>query len=97
MAKGKGGNPKWKKGIPSPNPSGRPKEDPEIRALCKAHSQEAIETAISIMRDKAAKETDRIKCVEIILERAYGKPIQPTKDLGQGESYAEFLKSLNGA
>lgn len=84
---------KFQKGK-SGNPGGRPKLDPEIKSLCQRHSVEAIKTAISIYQNEDKKDSDRIRCIEIILDRAWGKPIQPNKDLGQGESYDEFLRKL---
>jgi len=66
------------------NPSGRPKADPELVALCKSHTKEAIENLVSIMRN-SIKDENRLKAIEMILDRAYGKPISIEVDPGSGE------------
>jgi len=55
MARAKGSGPtstSLKKGE-SGNPAGRPKVDPELKGIAKAHSIEATEKIIAIMRDLA--------------------------------------------
>lgn len=64
------------KGV-SGNPSGRPLMDKVVREFAGAHSIEAVETVIKIMRDpKVAKET-RLAAARTILDRAVGKAAQP--------------------
>lgn len=66
----------------SGNPSGRPKLPPEIKEMARAASIEAIERAIYWMRsdDSAAS----LKAIQLITERAYGKPAQPVDGDGEG-------------
>jgi len=78
----------------SGNPGGRPKQIAGIRELCQQFSIEAIEILMGIVHDPKSKDSDRIRCIEIILDRGYGKPLQPNRDLGQGESWAEFWRSV---
>ena len=69
------GNPAWMKGQ-SGNPKGRPKIPEDVRTLARAHTREAIETHIEIMRDKDAPPAARGASANAILDRAYGKPAQ---------------------
>ena len=58
----------------SGNPSGRPKEDPEVKALAKQHCTEAIERLVQIMRGDDARVA--VAACNAILDRGLGKPIQ---------------------
>jgi len=60
----------------SGNPSGRPKQPKEFKDLVKANTVPALEAVISIMNNKNAKESDRLKAAEIVIDRAYGKATQ---------------------
>ncbi len=63
----------------SGNPKGRPKDTPEqkeLKARCKELSNDAVEVLASILKDKGAKESDRIRAAEAILNRGYGMPKQ---------------------
>lgn len=55
---------------------GRPKIPDDIKEMCKALTPKAIETAKTIMLDEEAKDADRLRAAEIILDRGYGKPAQ---------------------
>lgn len=68
--KGVGG---FKKGV-SGNKSGRPKEDPEFKALCRQHSIEAVQTWLKWMRSDDGSAS--IKAAQLIAEHAHGKPTQ---------------------
>lgn len=68
------GNPTWRKGGPSPNPGGRPAIVAELRELAREHTSEAIETLISVMRDKSAPPASRVTAAREVLDRGYGRP-----------------------
>lgn len=74
------GNPNWAKGR-SGNPSGRRKTDPEQKALLQKLSYEALDVVVAIMRDKA--HADRFKAATVIMDRAWGKPVQAMEHSGQ--------------
>lgn len=71
----------FQKGV-SGNPKGRPKDSPqlqEIKALCQQHAPLAIKRAVDILKNKKAKYGDWLKAGDMILDRAYGKPLQEVK------------------
>src|SRR5262245_11914131 len=64
----------WFKPHQSGNPGGMSKETIELRKAARAHTVEALEVILSIMRDsKAAKQT-RLMAAETILNRGHGRP-----------------------
>lgn len=68
-------------GVPFPkgksgNPGGRPKMPVELKEACKAFTPEGIEILISIAQNTKARDGDRIRAIECILDRGYGKPQQ---------------------
>lgn len=66
---------KWKKGDPSPNPKGRPRNGTG-RAEFIEWAGVARATLVQIMLNKNAKSSARVKAASIILDRAYGKVTQ---------------------
>jgi hypothetical protein len=62
----------------SGNPAGRPKGDIELRRAARERTAEALETLINIMRNKSAPTAARVSAAQAILDRGWGKPIQPT-------------------
>lgn len=64
------------------NPGGRPRIPEDIKILARAASKEAIETLISIMGKEDAKDSDRLKASELILNRAWGTPAQSVEVSG---------------
>jgi len=58
----------------SGNAGGRPKVLESIRELARAHTDEAINVAVAIMRDPTSPEATRLKAVELVLDRGWGKP-----------------------
>jgi hypothetical protein len=82
-----------------PNPGGLPKgarrRDAlealrELRTLARDHAPKAIETAVAILEDDAARPGDRLKAGQIILEWAFGKPENATEIQGEPRDYAEL-------
>ena len=65
FVKGKSGNPSGRKMIPA-----------EVKEAFRAHTMEAKDTLLEIMRDKKAKSGDRVRASEVILNRAWGTPEQ---------------------
>ena len=61
------------------NPGGRPKKTPQeldLIAACKAKTPEAL-TVIADIMTNGEKEQTRLAAALSIIERAYGKPVQP--------------------
>lgn len=61
----------------SGNPSGRPKVAHELASAFQAHGLEALEVLLAVMRNRKARGQDRIRAAEVILERGFGKALQP--------------------
>lgn len=61
------------------NPGGRPKKTPQeldLIAACKSKTPEALDVIMEIMVN-GEKEQTRLTAALSIIERAYGKPVQP--------------------
>lgn len=65
----------------SGNPSGRPKVLEEFKNLCRKNSVDALTEVIKILKNEKSKNSDKLKAAEMILDRAYGKPIQEVKGM----------------
>jgi len=84
----------------SGNPAGRPKqtqEEKDALAMIRALAPEAAECLKNILHDKSARADTKLRAVEIILERTYGKP--NTVDINIENRNApiyELLKKLDG-
>lgn len=63
------------------NPSGRPKIDPDAKAMLKAATPAAVKLLVDTLNDEAEKTETRVRCAETVLDRVYGKANQPI-DLG---------------
>lgn len=79
----------------SGNPSGRPKKEKEeldLIAACRAKVPDALRVIESIMND-GQNERNRITAAVHIIERAYGKAVQPTDNLHSGaiDSHIELI------
>lgn len=76
----------------SGNPGGRPKMPEEFKELAKKYSLPALKVAISIMENPKEKASDRLRAVELIQDRAYGKPKQ---DVGiEGDMTFTIIKPV---
>lgn len=58
----------------SGNPSGRPKENNEVKALARANAPQAMQRLIDIMTNGEPKLA--LQAANAVLDRAYGKPVQ---------------------
>lgn len=68
----------------SGNPSGRPKENAEVKALARQHAAAAIETLAAIMGDTGMPPASRVTAAQALLDRGYGKPVQEVSGPGGG-------------
>lgn len=58
-----------------PNAGRKPKdEENRIRDLMQPYSLDAIECLANIIKDKTAKNSDRISASKLVIEYTYGKP-----------------------
>ena len=48
----------------------------ELKEAFRDYSMDALNTLVTILKDEEAKNSDRIRAAEIILERGWGKPEQ---------------------
>jgi len=82
----------FKKGK-SGNPSGRPKEDVEVRSAARLHGIEAIDKLVELMNGDDLRIS--VAAAQAILDRGYGKPSQ-TMDLKVSEkTHEEYLAELD--
>ena len=58
----------------SGNPTGRPKQDPELKALAKAYTQEAVARLGHWLKSDNAKAS--VMAAQVLLDRGYGKAPQ---------------------
>jgi hypothetical protein len=68
----------------SGNPSGRPKQDVKLRDLARAHTSDAIATLVEVMKDVKAPPSARVSAANSVLDRGFGKPVQPVDGDGEG-------------
>ena len=69
----------------SGNPGGRPKQLAEVRDLARQHTDEAIETLATIMRNEKAPPAARVSAAESILSRGWGKAPQEIRTTTETE------------
>lgn len=89
------GNPNWRKGV-SGNPGGRPKVVAEVRELAREHTEQALNTLVTIMGDEKANHSARVAAATQILDRGYGRAPQSLTVKGNVETHIiALLKSLD--
>lgn len=60
----------------SGNPGGRPRGLTELRLAARAHTMEALNILVSLMRSKRVSASSRVRAINALLDRAWGKPVQ---------------------
>lgn len=79
----------------SGNPSGRPKQTQEQKdalAMIKELAPVAVDRLGEILRDKHTKPETLLRAIEMVLDRAYGKPV--TQEAPTDSARNELLLSL---
>lgn len=80
----------------SGNPSGRPKQDPELKEIAKAQTPAAIRTLVEVMKSKKAPAAARVAAAQAVLDRGHGKPHQSTSNELTGKDGADLFEKLKG-
>jgi len=60
----------------SGNPNGRPKDDPEVKAILRAHSKKMVRRLVKLT--ESDDENVALKAILAAFDRLYGKPVQPS-------------------
>jgi hypothetical protein len=68
----------------SGNPSGRPKIPQEVRDLARAHTETAIRALVEVCNNPKGAPAARVSAATALLDRAWGKPVQPVDGDGEG-------------
>ena len=67
-------NGRFRRGAPSPNPGGRPKQLGDVTALARTHSASAIAVLAEIMGDVTEPAMARVAAARTMLDRGWGRP-----------------------
>ena len=84
----------WRPGCASPNPGGRPKALHSVQELAQQYTEQAIETLAEIMNNEDAPASARLSAAEALLNRGWGRPVQPTAQAETG-TFEDWLDSLD--
>lgn len=79
----------------SGNPTGRPKEAPEVKAMARVHTAEAIERLVHWLRSDNPKAS--VAAALALLDRGYGRPEQAIEVSGEVTNYVARLPALSQA
>ena len=66
----------------SGNPGGRPKALADVQEAARAHTADAIGTLAAICTDPKAPEASRVTAANLLLDRGWGRPTQPSQASG---------------
>ena len=72
----------------SGNPSGRPKENKDVKELARQHSPEAFARVVELMKNDDPRVS--LAAAQEVLNRAWGKPTQPS-DIDVRHNYVARL------
>lgn len=70
------------------NPGGRPKGLVNLRELARTFTEEAIQTLAECLHDGDGRV--RVAAANALLDRGWGKPVQPTEDQPEHDALAEM-------
>jgi hypothetical protein len=70
----------------SGNPGGRPKLAVTVIELARKHTSDAINTLATVCNDPEAAAPSRVAAAVALLDRAWGRPLQPTDLTSNGET-----------
>lgn len=79
------------------NPGGRPKQDGATReamSLLRSVAPDAVQTAISMLRNEETPPPVRVKLIEIILDRTYGKAPQSVEITQSKADIADDIRKI---
>ena len=82
----------------SGNPSGRPKQTQEQKdalAMIKELAPVAVEWLREVLTNEKTKPEIRLRAIEMVLDRAYGKPVARDQTVGN-EPIIELLRRIDG-
>ena len=82
----------------SGNPSGRPKQTQEQKdalAMIKELAPVAVEWLREVLTNEKTKPEIRLRAIEMVLDRAYGKPVAREQTVGN-EPIIELLRKIDG-
>ena len=74
----------------SGNPGGRPKAAVDVQTLARAHTADAIRALV----DALSSPRERVPAAVALLDRGWGKPIQPTDVTSGGEAVRYVIMSV---
>lgn len=68
-------NGRFKRGAPSPNPSGRAVVAPEVKDAARAHTADMLAVLVDVAMDVGAPPAARVAAANAVLDRGHGKPV----------------------
>lgn len=68
-------NGRFRRGAPSPNPSGRARVAPEVKEAARSHTADMLAVLVEVALDGAAPPAARVAAANAVLDRGHGKPV----------------------
>lgn len=66
----------------------------EIRSLARSHTKAALRTLVEIMNDGDVQPTARVNAANSLLDRGWGKPVQPHDGDGEGGAIKHIITGV---